>query len=496
MNAVLYARVSTEEQTEGYSIDAQRRAFQALCEAKGWTPYYEYIEAGKSAHTDDIRKRPVFKQAIDDALAGQYNVLVVHKIDRFSRNLRVTLEYFDKLGKAGIGFVSIENQIDYSTSQGKFMLSIQGALAELYSDNLSEETKKGWAERKAQGLYCGLLPFGAMKGEDGVPVPHPDTYPGLVMAFELAAQGKSDSRAAQALNAAGYRTVGNRGSRPFSSDTVRGMLTNKFYIGLLPDTNGGWIEAKHEPCISRELWNQVQQARERNRKGPITVPKGRSFSSLTGLAFCSYCKGRLNIAEVVNGRRRMACSTRAKGWECSQKSGYLDIYESQLEEYLRSFHIPEDYREKILEAHRKLQVAYDDIDSQRARLEMRLERLKELYGWGDIAREEYLTERDAIRSELSQLSPLEEQDGSLSKLAQFLTNVADAWHEAKQEQRNRLARCLFQEVWIKDREVIAVKPQPELRPFFDLNYEEMQKKLSQDFGKKRPRWGSGPRYLA
>ncbi len=334
------------------------------------------------------------------------------------------------------------------------------------------------------------------EGRDGVPVPHPDTYPGLVMAFELAAQGKSDGRVAQALNVAGYRTVGNRGSRPFSSDTVRGMVTNKFYIGLLPDGNGGWIEAQHEPFTSRELWNQVQQARERNRKGPITVPKGRSISSLTGLAFCAYCKGRINIAEVVNGRRRMACSTRAKGWECSQKSAYLDIYESQLEEYLRSFHIPEDYREKIVEAHRKLQVAYDDIDSQRARLEMRLGRLKELYGWGDIAREEYLTERDAIRSELAQLSPLEERDGGLDKLAQFLTNVADAWHEANQEQRNGIARCLFQEVWIKDREVIAVKPQPELRPFFDLNYEEMQRKLSQDFGKKRPRWDSNPRSSA
>ena len=48
MRAALYARVSTEEQVEGYSIDAQRRAFQALVEARRWTPYREYIEEGKS----------------------------------------------------------------------------------------------------------------------------------------------------------------------------------------------------------------------------------------------------------------------------------------------------------------------------------------------------------------------------------------------------------------------------------------------------------------
>ena len=93
-------------------------------------------------------------------LRGKYDVLVVHKIDRFSRKLRVTLEYVEKLGRAGVGFVSILNQYDYSRPEGKFMLVMMGGLAELYSDNLSEEIKKGLDERRAQGYYCGTLPFG------------------------------------------------------------------------------------------------------------------------------------------------------------------------------------------------------------------------------------------------------------------------------------------------------------------------------------------------
>ena len=84
------------------------------------------------------------------------------------------------------------------------MLVMQGGLAELYSDNLSQETKKGWHERRKQGLYCGLLPFGATKGEDGVPVPHPDTFQGLVMVFDMAVEGQSCRDIAQALNARGY----------------------------------------------------------------------------------------------------------------------------------------------------------------------------------------------------------------------------------------------------------------------------------------------------
>ena len=492
MKAALYARVSTEEQVEGYSIDAQKRAFHASVEARGWTPYREYIEEGKSAHTDDIRKRPVFKEAIDDALAGKYDVLVVHKIDRFSRKLKVTLEYFEKLGKAGVGFVSIQNDMDYSTPTGKFMLVMQGGLAELYSDNLSEETKKGWAERRAQGFYCGLLPFGAMKGDDGVPVPHPDTHSGLIMALELSAQGKSDKEVAQALNSAGYRTAGNRGPQLFSRDTVRGMLTNRFYLGYLTDGNGGWIKAKHEPFIDEELWNRVQDARERNKKARIRIPRGRSISSLTGLAYCAYCQGRMNVIEVVNGRRRVACYNRSKGWECSQQSAYLDIYEYQIHEYLKSFHIPDDYREKILDAHRKLQEAYDDSDDRRVNLKVRLQRIKDLYGWGDITKEQYVVERDAIKRELNALTPIKEQSETLDKLAQFLANVADVWDTANQEQRNKLARCLFQEVWIRDTGVIAVRPQAELKPFFNLNHEAMEEKLSRNFGKWRPRGDLNP----
>ena len=187
----------------------------------------------------------------------------------------------------------------------------------------------------------------------------------------------------------------------------------------------------------------------------------------------------------------MACYNHFKGWKCAQKSGYLDIYEDQIRGYLRSFRIHEDYQEKILEAHRKLRDACDDTDNQRARLEARLHRMKELYGWGDITGEQYLGEREAIRKELQALAPIEEQGKNLSKLAQFLANVADAWNEANQERTKKLARCLFQEVWIKDKEVVAVKPQPELKLFFDLNYEAMQEKLSQNFGKWRPRRASG-----
>ena len=117
-------------------------------------------------------------------------------------------------------------------------------------------------------LYNGLLPFGVMKGEDRVPVPDPTTFPGLKLMFELAASGKSDREVARALNAAGYRTAGNRVGKPFTKDGVRGILINRFFVGELPDGKGGWTEGSHQPFINAEQFQEVQDMRARNRKQP------------------------------------------------------------------------------------------------------------------------------------------------------------------------------------------------------------------------------------
>ncbi len=97
---------------------------------------------------------------------------------------------------------------------------------------------------------------------DGVTVCN---YEGLKMAFDLAGQGKSDRDIAADLNAAGYRTTGTHGSRPFSRDTVRDMLNNRFYLGLIQDGDGGWLKAKHSPLIKNKVFEEAQRMRAQNR---------------------------------------------------------------------------------------------------------------------------------------------------------------------------------------------------------------------------------------
>jgi site-specific DNA recombinase len=484
MRAALYARVSSEEQVEGYSIDAQIRAFRQFCESKQWAPYREYIEEGKSARTENINKRPIFKQAIADGLDHQYDVLVVHKVDRFSRKLRITLDYFDKLAKAEVGFVSIVEQMDFSTPWGKFALSMLGGLAELYSDNLSFETKKGWNERRDQGLYRGTLPFGATKGVDGVPVPDMKerstavdqkttvrNYEGLKSAFELGAQGKSDKAVAIALNTMGYRTTGTHGSRPFSKDTIKDMLKNRFYIGYIPDGKGGWLKAKHHPFIDLKLFEETQRTRAKRTTNRGTIRSDATVYSLSGITRCAECGSTLRSFKG-RGRVRLACNGRLKKGNCSQPSTFLDIYERQLIAYLKRFNIPDDYQKQIIDNQRKLESAYD-VGKQRDALEARLEKIKELYEWGHKTKEEYRKDYGAIRRELQQLAPMENKTETLEKLATYIKNIALAWEQASQEQRNRLVSCLFEAVLIKDKKVMAVIPRPDFKPFFDLMYNDL-----------------------
>lgn len=148
---------------------------------------------------------------------------------------------------------------------------------------------------------------------------------------------------------------------------------------------------------------------------------------------------------------------------------------------MANFVIPEDYQKRILEAHRKLEKAYSETEDHEKRLKASLKRLKEQYRWGHISQREYLKKYKETEAQLRQLAPGRNGQEELERLAHFL---ADAWREANQEQRNELARVLFEEVRLDNGgKVVAVKPQPELEPFFQLNYDEFVNKVL----KMRPR---------
>jgi site-specific DNA recombinase len=478
--AAVYLRVSSEEQIDGFSLDAQERAIASYCRDHGYEIVARYRDEGKSARTDDASKRPGFRQLMDDAQARRFDVVIVHKLDRFARNRQVAFEAFHRLGSAGVGFVSIAENMDYSTPAGQLMLTMLVGLAQFYSDNLSWETKKGKGERKARGLYNGLLPFGTTKGRDGLPILDETAWgcdlatrreivpaDGLRLAFELAAGGKSDREIACALNDAGHRTSGNRGQNPLSKDSVRVILTNRFYVGELPDGEGGWVPGKHGSLIDPALFERAQAARSANTSRPRWVESKRQPWALSGVAVCGGCGANVNALSHSTGRRRIRCAGRTQGNGCDEPSCYADVIEDQIGELLAGFAVPEAEQGCLLAAWRHYQSRDTGAAVERTRLTRRLDRLKELYLDGEMDRAEYQAERKAVADKLAALPTDADPAGDIAeRLATFLADVASAWMLATPAERNKLARQLFASVVVSNRTAVAVVPRPDLRPFF------------------------------
>jgi DNA invertase Pin-like site-specific DNA recombinase len=135
-----YARVSTEEQ----NLDLQ---LQAL-EAAGCVKVFK--DHGLSGAA---RERPGLAEALAHLKEG--DVLVVWKLDRLGRSLPHLVEVIDALRQAGIGFRSLQEQIDTTSAGGRFYLHILAALAEFEREMISERTKAGMAAARRNGKHIG-----------------------------------------------------------------------------------------------------------------------------------------------------------------------------------------------------------------------------------------------------------------------------------------------------------------------------------------------------
>ena len=143
--AVLYARFSSDNQRDE-SIDAQLRAMTKFCQDNEVVMVGEYVDRAKSATTDD---RPEFLRMISDAEQKNFNIVLVHKLDRFARNRFDSSNYRNKLKKQNVSLVSVLENLDDSP-ESIIMESLLDGMAEYYSKNLAREVRKGNNENALQ----------------------------------------------------------------------------------------------------------------------------------------------------------------------------------------------------------------------------------------------------------------------------------------------------------------------------------------------------------
>src|SRR2546430_13308526 len=152
IKVVGYVRRSSEMQKDNYSIDAQKRAIREAAKLRGLPEPTFFEDDERSARGEQIAKRPEFKRLLDYVQANPGKVIVfVHTLDRWSRNVMVTLQSFRILSLSRTAFISLSEHIDYSTPEGMLQLTILAAFAAYFSDMLAKHTSKGKSERVVQG---------------------------------------------------------------------------------------------------------------------------------------------------------------------------------------------------------------------------------------------------------------------------------------------------------------------------------------------------------
>jgi site-specific DNA recombinase len=297
MRAAAYARFSSDMQREE-SIEAQLMDIRKYAEKNNIFIVKEYIDEAISGQTD---LRDAFQQMISDAKKKIFDVVLVHKVDRFARNRYDAAIYKSALRKYGIRVIYVMQPIDDSP-EGGLLEGILESFAEYYSRNLAQEVMKGLKQNALKARFNGgYAPLGYDIVDKRYVVNEKEAR--IVREiFKLCLDGYGYKKIAEILNQKGYR---NKFGKPFVFNSIPGILMNEKYAGIYafnktqrkyhegkrnmkrykPKDEVIFVEDGVPAIISKEVFDMVQ--REIKRRAPM---RGKSLSVrdylLSGLVFC------------------------------------------------------------------------------------------------------------------------------------------------------------------------------------------------------------------
>ncbi len=370
--AVIYARVSSEEQTKGYSIQAQIDACKAWAQQNGARVVAVYEEPGRSARSDN---RPEFQRMDKSVLTGEADIVLVHKFDRFARDRADSVLYKRMVRKSGKMIVSVTEPIDDGPA-GVLMEGMLETIAEWYSANLSAEVIKGMVAKAKAGYWPGgSVPMGYRRVSDnGTTRLEPGEMAAVVQeAFKEFATGKYTlSEWTAEAKRRGYR--GQRSGAAIVKSVWGRLFRNRFYVGDVV-WRGKVYPGKHAPLVDGDTFDRVQTVLDA-RPGS-GQRRQRHFYLLRGLLTSTVYNKRMSGNLVTNrfGSRFVYYRATGKGAEHNVP---LSTLEDEVADVMYCVSVVEpsalrDVPEKLklaLNVSENLGVLYDALESQQARRQL------------------------------------------------------------------------------------------------------------------------------
>ncbi len=348
VNVVIYCRVSSDEQArKDLSIPAQRKALRRWVEDRGEHQIVrEFVDEGQSAY-GPAERRPGFSTMIRYCQKEKVDTILVHKLDRFSRNRDESVAFKALLRACGVQVCSITETFDPDTPQGFLFEGMIEVINQFYSMNLSTETLKGMRENAERGNHNGgTAPYGYRREriEEGGKayvklVPGPAHEVELIREiFDMAVTGGKGARSiATLLN---ERGVPGPSSSHWGISTITFILNNRAYIGdqvwyrskkrgrtgRQRTSEEDWIITPdaHPALISRELFERRKAAASKRAFTNRTSPELRVKYLLSRLIRCGNCgaffHGYRQTVKLTYGDRKTYYRYYCGGYKAKGKS--------------------------------------------------------------------------------------------------------------------------------------------------------------------------------
>lgn len=396
-----YIRVSKEREGQ-ISPDSQRSEILAYCERKGWTVAEFFEDLDISGRTD---RRPGLQEMLRRAQDGEFQAVVLYRIDRLSREPMHHYAILAALKEAGVLVDSVGMPSD-GTPENAFLWDLSAALAKLESLRLGKRLRSMHAELARQGKYGGNQPpFGWRRVRD------PDGQQRLVLEPEEAEwrrrmhqwlqHGWTYRAISQELNRQGVRT--RRGSE-WTGTAVRLMLGRPMQVGVRVVAGQEYDGGRIEPLIDRETYARTLAIIEGRRSGPLPGrPAARPIPA--GILICGACGGRLYAQRTARSSREgsvlyYACGSKARGGLCRRGP---HIRETVLRGYVEPL-LLKRLRQLALRAPREKPLPdLAPLRTEQEAIEVSLARLAALYSEGGLPEAEYRRAAEMQRRKLGQV---------------------------------------------------------------------------------------------
>jgi DNA invertase Pin-like site-specific DNA recombinase len=385
MNYFIYARKSTDdEDRQILSIEAQLTELREFAKRENLFVYKEWVEA-KTAKEPG---RLVFNEMLKAIEKGEAEGIIAWHPDRLSRNSVDGGKIIYLLDKGIIKDLKFPTYRIDNTAQGKFMLSIAFGQSKYYIDALSENIKRGFRQKLRKGIWPQMAPLGYLNDrQTRTIVIDKDKAPLVKKAFELYSTGNyTFSHLRDKINACGLTGPKNK---TLSASNYQDMLMNPIYFGLMR-YNGELYEGKHEPIITKKLFDKCQIVM-RQRGKPKKSVKQFVFR---GLMRCGEC-GRMITAEIQKGHVYYRCTKRLTN--CKQKYIREEELATQIRAVIKKVSLSDDWAQNILSELDKDKEQFaqsslthlQNLKKSLSEIEAKISRLIDIYLEGTLTLEEY-----------------------------------------------------------------------------------------------------------